>query len=97
MPPPLPQSKVDSIKALLEQGLACNVIAMHQKCSEEIVRRMKRNIINYGTPKAPKAARQGRPPLITPEMAQVHHGGCDVADEFIGSLRILGFSIDQVS
>jgi hypothetical protein len=97
MPPPLPEAKVDAIKALLEQGLPCNIIAMRETCSAEIVRRIKRNIINYGTPGAPKLAQQGRKPLITPEMAQVHRGCCNVVDEFIGSLRILGFSIDQVS
>jgi hypothetical protein len=86
MPAPLPQSKVDAIKGLLELGLTCNVIAARQGCSEEVVRRMKRNIIMYGTPRAPKAAAQGRKPLITPEMADVHRGGCDTVDEFIGSL-----------
>jgi len=85
MPPTLAQSKVDAIKGLLELGLPCNIIAVHEGCSKAIVRSMKRNIIKYSTPRAPKAAAQGCKLLITPKMGQVPHNGCDITDEFIGS------------
>jgi len=85
MPPALPQPRLDAIKALLELGLECNVIASRQNCSEQIVRRIKQNIINYGTPKAPKAVEQGRKRLVTPEMEEVHPCACDSTDEIIGT------------
>src|SRR5271169_509364 len=54
IPYPLSQPKLDAIKALLELGVPCNDIAALQGCSAEIVRHIKHNIIDYGTPKAPK-------------------------------------------
>ena len=97
MPPALPQPRLDAIKALLELGLECNVIASRQNCSEQIVRRIKQNIINYGTPRAPKAAEQGRKRLITPEMEEVNHCACDSANDCIGTFWIPTLSIHRIS
>ena len=60
-------------------------MSLRQNCSEQIVRRIKQNIINYGTPRAPKAAEQGRKHLITPEMEEVNHCACDGANDCIGT------------
>jgi DNA invertase Pin-like site-specific DNA recombinase len=63
---PLTQTQQDIIATMLEDSNTPQaMIADAAKCSIESVKRVKKNIKNWGTIRAPKLGLQGRPRIMT--------------------------------
>ena len=71
MPQALSREKVLAVAVSLQLDLPQGVIATREKVSERQVRRIKHNLVVYGSTRKPKAKRQGRLPKIAPEMEEV--------------------------
>ena len=68
---PLTQTQKDTVSAMLKARVTQNVIAKEAKCSTRQVKRIKANIMRYGTQTAPKLVVQGRPHIATQNVIDV--------------------------
>ena len=71
MPAAMPLAKKLALKGMLEIEMEHKSIAAELNCTERHVRKIKKNIIDYGTVQRPKAQNQGPPSKITAEMKEV--------------------------
>ena len=71
MPPTIPEFQREVIKAKIELKQNDKTIAKACSVSERLIREYKKNLKDHGTVRPPKAALQGRPRKITPEMQEV--------------------------
>lgn len=89
----LTQTQKDTIAAMLGTDTKQTAMAEAANCSVSTVKRIKRNIANWGTPTAPIFQRQGRPREITEEALEVRR-----LDIFYVFLQMLIFSgVETVS
>lgn len=71
MPPALSDTQLDIMTTMLKGTFTQAKIAEAANCSIRQVKRIKKNIAIFGTPKAPKLKTQGRPRLVTREAIEV--------------------------
>jgi transposase len=71
MPCAIPEFKREVIKAKIELKQHDKTIAKDTSMSERTICTYKKNLRDHGTLCPPKAALQGRPRKITPEMQEV--------------------------
>ena len=72
MPPPLTQTQNDIIKTMLQAKTPHKDIAKAANCHISQVKRIARNMKKFGSVKAPKLKKQGRPRSITQEAIEVY-------------------------
>jgi len=91
MPPPLTQTQNDIIKTMLQAKTPYKKIMEAANCHISQVKRMARNLKNFGNVKAPKLKKQGRPCTITQEAIEVYQYPlffeCLIKTNFMKGLR----------
>ena len=71
MPSSIPAAKRERVKVKLALGLPSKIIQKQTNISLRTVQRIHTNLKRYGSTRAPKAPKQGRPRVITHEMEEV--------------------------
>ena len=67
----LTQSTRECVKTLLDVGTSVKMVAKQAHVPSRSVYRIRKNLREHGTTKAPKKEQQGRPPAINPKMQEV--------------------------
>jgi transposase len=71
MPPAIPEHRRERVKVKLQLSMKTQKISTETHVSLRSVQRFSKNLVDYGSTRAPKKDVQGRPRKITPEMERV--------------------------
>ena len=71
MPAAVSENRRERVKVKLQLSVPTQTIATETHVSLRSVQRFSKNLVDYGSTRAPKKDVQGRPRKITPEMERV--------------------------